>query len=574
MLKQQVLHLQIKLEKKGESEETLKKSYSLLIEAIEHLSQTFFVNNTVKQSNAANFRELLEKNIWPVFENAESLIGREKMIDLKATLSQIKEISESNFPDTESIVAETDTKEEEKYSDSNTGEDESPLELICSNSTQKECNFAKKDNQQPIVINEDGDELKNIFNSSIDPREKAEGFKAFVEKNGYIEESEVTNNKVDQSISGLNLYSKANDDILFSGMKNIEESKAYFEDSDSSSEEEQDNISENVFYERSSLISNKNDNKSRSRKKNEKELRKRDMSKSFDRGKSKKKTKSRTKNTINQKVKLKISKLNKDIKKSLLKSVLKKSGLKSDKSTKTLNNSKIKILKDKIKIKDSSFMEGKSERKGKKIRLKRKKDKSTLKKETNKSMLKSEKSFVRKTPKETNRSILKSEKSFISKTHKETKEKTKKRQKKAKTPIKNKKPKTPKPINILQSEPLPTEFRKSNVRQNINNKVFLQQLQNRQSQIKNNAFPHININISKRSKSKLRIKESRNEKNEKILTIQFDSDQEEFLQESFNINTSKSNLSRKSRNSNRKSLSTSNNSDVISRKHQRAQKQY
>ena len=536
------------------------KNYSLLIEAVDYLKQTVFEDNIVKQSNTQNFRELLEKNVWPVLENAEALIGREKVIDLKATLSQIKEISESNFPEEESngTGQKTGTKdlESEKYSESNTGEDETPLNLICSNSTQKECNFTKKEDKQQIVVNDEGEELKNIFNSSIDPKEQVEGLKAFVERNGYIDESQVTDNKVNQSISGMNLCSKANDNILFSGMKNIEESKAYFEDSDSSSDEdiEQDDMSENVFYERNSFISNKNDNKSRSRKKDEKELRKRDMSKSFDRGASKKKSKSRTKNTINQKVKLKVAKLSKDFKKSLLKSVLKKSVLKPDKSMRTLNNSKVKILKDKIKIKDNSFMDSKSERKGKKIKLKRKKDKSTIRKEVNGS-------------------VLKSEKSFIKKSKKETKAKAGKKKDKARTPVRKTKPKTPKPRtqkNILQSEPIPTEFNKSNIPKQVERGSFLKQLQRNQIKLGNDGLPRININISKRSKSKLRIKESLNEHNEKIITIDIDSDQErqasQFLQESFNINTSKSNLSRKSRNSNRKSLSTSNNSDIIYRK--------
>lgn len=96
--------MQYIIDKKKVEEENLKNNYTKLIEGLDILKTSYMGEDYIKQSNAHNFGDLIEKQLIPVFEKYEEVLGGDHKNELMMSLKKIHIISELSRIDKDQSV--------------------------------------------------------------------------------------------------------------------------------------------------------------------------------------------------------------------------------------------------------------------------------------------------------------------------------------------------------------------------------------------------------------------------------------------------------------------------------------
>lgn len=249
--------MQYVLDKKQTEEENLKNNYTKLLEALDLIKLNYVNDIVVKQSSSANFTHLIENDLMPVFEKCKNVIGRNEGNELMQSLRRIKDISalieeKEGFKrkfeaerkyDEISFDKGFDSKVFDKRNkngssvviNSQISVNNSVRDMVGNRANES---VVRESALDQLALNTDSTDnihkkfLNSHINKQSDPKPSIQSrYNLFNIIHCDSTPADIYNLKADD-------FSHPNDMILLSEMKAVKDSKAYFEQTGSSDDEE------------------------------------------------------------------------------------------------------------------------------------------------------------------------------------------------------------------------------------------------------------------------------------------------------------------------------------------------
>ena len=245
------------IEKKQASEDELRENYTKLIEALDLIKLNYANETVVKQSNSANFTHLIDNKLVPIFERYEALMGKSQGDELMKSLKRINGLSaileeKEESKNTEETEPKLPTVSFNNADENGRAENNSKLSNFASNNGYSHFDRPLKDimgNEITSFIARDSVLQQSRTGADPMPYSKEEPPGGYMKQDARSEldiqsRYNIFNIKhcesvpVDPANAKPDDANGPNDMILLSDMKAAKDSKAYFEETESSGEDD------------------------------------------------------------------------------------------------------------------------------------------------------------------------------------------------------------------------------------------------------------------------------------------------------------------------------------------------
>lgn len=257
VLEQKISQMQHLLDKKQADQESLRDNYTKLIEAIDVIKHNYANEAVVKKSSPDDFCGVIDKSIIPVIDKYEDIIGKTQTNELMQSLKRIQNISKileekGAIKTGEGANNKTHFSPPNQTSNTKSSFEANQVPVFLTNSdVQSQSDRPTRDLMGNLITDSIQQSMMPRFNLKADTLDEIQTkfVKSYVSKQAQKKPSaqsrynifnmkqcesipvELQNNKADD-------FSQPNDMILLSEMKAAKDSKAYFEQTESSEEDE------------------------------------------------------------------------------------------------------------------------------------------------------------------------------------------------------------------------------------------------------------------------------------------------------------------------------------------------